>query len=278
MTPGTPPTAPWIDRIAAVVDHVEQHLEDELDAARLAMVSGFSLHHFHRVFRGVTGESVMGFVRRLRLERAAQQLKYQRTPVTSVAFDVGYGSHEAFTRAFRARFGMPPSAYRLAAAPKLDPGQTTVREEPERHCLSLRHVGSYDECGLAWETVAGILGPAGVLAHETASLGLCYDDPEVTATEQLRYDACVALPESVLAGMEIPEGFVRRTVPAGRYAVTEHRGPFDSLPEVYVSFIGSWLPQRGVELAHEPVVERYVVGPEAAEPDDCVTEICVRLK
>jgi len=62
----------------------------------------------HRIFRGVVGETVAEHIRRLRLERAAQRLKSGERPVTEIAFEAGYEAHEAFTRAFRARFGASP--------------------------------------------------------------------------------------------------------------------------------------------------------------------------
>lgn len=70
----------WVERILRVVDYIGSHLDDELDPKELAKIAGFSLHHFHRVFRGMLGESVMGFVRRLRLERAAMRLKFSDEP------------------------------------------------------------------------------------------------------------------------------------------------------------------------------------------------------
>ena len=129
----------WGARILTVVDHVQRHLDDEdLAPEQLAELAGFSLHHFHRVFRGLTGESVMGFVRRLRLERAAQRLSYEPTSVTEVAFDAGYNSHEAFTRAFRARFGVPPRDYRERHRIASADGPFELRDQPEH--LSLIHI------------------------------------------------------------------------------------------------------------------------------------------
>ena len=61
-------------RILKVMEHVQRHLDDALTPTDLARVAHFSPFHFQRIFRGMVGETVMGHVRRLRLERAAAGL------------------------------------------------------------------------------------------------------------------------------------------------------------------------------------------------------------
>jgi AraC family transcriptional regulator len=87
-------------RLLRVLLHIQNHLDDPLQLDELAEVAHFSPYHFHRIFRGMTGESVKEHVRRLRLERAAHRLRFTGQPVTEIAFDAGYQQHEAFTRAF----------------------------------------------------------------------------------------------------------------------------------------------------------------------------------
>ena len=265
----------WVERILRVVDHIQGRLDEEIAPEELARVAAFSLHHFHRVFRGMTGESVMAFVRRLRLERSARRLKHGDSRVTEIALSSGYGSHEAFTRAFRARFGASPSAYRESARASFDDLPVTIREEPERHCVSLRYVGAYEGCEAAWGRLMLVAANAG-LPPSTASIGLVYDDPDVTPAERLRYDAClVLLPAKIPAAA--PDGCVTRTVPPGRYAVALHRGSFDTIFETYVNLLGRWLPHRNVELFDEPVVEVYLNNPTDTAPEDLRTEVCVRI-
>jgi len=98
----------YTERLLTVLVHIQNHLDEELSLDELAAVAHFSPYHFHRIFRGMVGESVREHLRRLRLERAALRLKHGSEPVTSVAFDAGYESHEAFTRAFAALFGVSP--------------------------------------------------------------------------------------------------------------------------------------------------------------------------
>src|SRR5438067_4236130 len=100
------------ERILKVLVHIQNHLDETLSLEELAAVAHFSPYHFHRIFRGMVGESLMEHVRRLRLERAAHRLKFTDFPVTRIAFETGYETHEAFTRAFRALFAESPSGFR----------------------------------------------------------------------------------------------------------------------------------------------------------------------
>src|SRR5262249_14707685 len=100
-------------RILAAQALLEQNLDEPLDPAALARAASFSLHHFHRIFRALVGESAMEHVRRLRLERAARKLRAAgEARIVDLALEAGYESHEAFTRAFASRFGESPSSFR----------------------------------------------------------------------------------------------------------------------------------------------------------------------
>jgi len=99
-------------RLLKVLIHIQQNLDEPLPLERLASIACLSPHHFHRVFTGMLGESLHSHIRRLRLERAAGQLKRDRYPVTEIALRAGYETHEAFTRVFRQAFGVSPSQFR----------------------------------------------------------------------------------------------------------------------------------------------------------------------
>jgi AraC family transcriptional regulator len=105
--------AEYTARINRVIDYIGAHLTDELKLEPLAKLASFSPYHFHRLFAALTGETLGQFVTRLRLERAATQLRADPSkPVTEVALDCGYASSASFSRAFRAAFRQTPSEWR----------------------------------------------------------------------------------------------------------------------------------------------------------------------
>jgi len=95
--------APWF---------IENHFGEELTLDDIATSGGVSRFHMARVFGIATGHSVMGYVRGRRLTEAARKLAGGAPDILAVALDAGYNSHEAFTRAFRDRFGVTPEALR----------------------------------------------------------------------------------------------------------------------------------------------------------------------
>lgn len=103
-----------------------------LDPSELADRAAYSRHHFHRVFLRVMGETPGEMRRRLLLERAAWMIAKEGSAATDAAFDVGFGSLEGFSRAFRKAFGILPSRYANAGIPLWLPTPNGVHFRPLR--------------------------------------------------------------------------------------------------------------------------------------------------
>src|SRR6267142_2566133 len=93
---------------------IESHLADALSPDAIAAVGGISRFHMVRAFGAATGLSVMRYVRARRLSEAARALANGAPDILTLALDADYGSHEAFTRAFRDHFGVTPEAVRAS--------------------------------------------------------------------------------------------------------------------------------------------------------------------
>jgi AraC family transcriptional regulator len=280
----TPTGQTYRERILKVQLFIQEHLDEELSLDRLARVAHFSPYHFHRIFKGLAGEGVNEYVRRLRLESAAIALKTSRRSVTRIALDAGYGTHEAFTRAFRQMFGVSPSQFRAGRQPShapkeestmtttANPCQVRLEDFPPRRVAFIRHVGPYEAVGATHGKLATWAQGRGLLRPDTLHIGIPLDDPEVTPPEKLRYDCCITVDESVRAEGEI--GI--QTVAGGPYAVATHIGPYRQVGATYRLLYGEWLPVSGRELRNAPSL---VIGRKMnAPPEDLETDICVPLE
>lgn len=263
---------------------LQEHLDTPIEPATLAKAASFSLHHFHRIFRMQMGETVMEHVRRLRLERAARRLRAGGDArLLDLAFEAGYESHEAFTRAFISRFGVPPSGFREQPSSRVlawrqDHAGATgvdvqVRSHPPIRVAFMRHRGSYANVGPLWQRMLTWAGAQGLLGGGPVLYGVCPDDPEVTAESLLRFDACVVVGEAFTATDEV--GVME--LPGGTYAVGLHRGDYGQLARTYLDVIGRWFPSSGYELAPDAVVEHYLNDPSRTPVDQLLTEVRVRI-
>ena len=122
-------------RVNRVMDHIEAHLDETLDLQALAGIAQLSPFHFHRLFQALTGETLADRVRRRRLEVAAGRLLMRAdSTALEIALDVGFNSAEAFTRAFRAHFGVTPTSWRRGG----------YLAWAERHAVALRKIRQGD--------------------------------------------------------------------------------------------------------------------------------------
>ncbi len=277
------------ERILLAQMYVWQHLDEPIRLEDLARQISFSPYHFHRLFAGMTGESVGEYIRRLRLERGALELRYGPKGLLDIAQEAGYETQEAFTKAFRSHFGVPPGAYRQGVRTSRDPFvrsrsrfspeggvvvNVTVRTLDPLDVAFVRHTGPYAGCGAAWERLCSFPGLKALFGPETLFLGICYDDPDVTEADRIRFDACATVPP----GFVPEEGLSVRRIEGGDYAVYVHTGPFSELHDVYRRIYGEWLPGSGREVQFAPSLEVYRDDPQTTPPERCRTEIRIPLK
>jgi AraC family transcriptional regulator len=266
-------------RMHRVLEHIDRQLDERLELETLARVANFSPFHFHRLFAAWMGETLGEYLRRRRLEVAAQRLVAQpQLPVLQVSLSVGFGSAEAFARAFKARFGETPSAWRSAELRKRDqakgkPDQAAalrgtddgtmkstsidlnvklVDRQPVRVAY-LRHIGPYGP-GLSdfWsETVAPWMATNNLLGKPR--YGISHDDPSITAPEKLRYDAAVEVPEDFTGSGP----YMKTVIPGGKYASRRFKGTGDQIGAAWESLLRDWLPDSGMQLDTRPFFEYY---------------------
>jgi AraC family transcriptional regulator len=285
-------------RMHRVLAHIDRHLGDPLDLPTLAGVAHFSAFHFHRLFAAWMGETLGDYTRRRRVEVAAAKLSAQpRLTVLQAALDVGFGSSEAFSRAFKSHFGVSPSLWRAkrhaeqrvsnsdhdAARPAANNGASLndmprdalivkIIERSPAKVAYLRQVGPYGPpVNQFWGTrVYPWLVANGLLGQPR--YGIAHDDPSITDPAMCRYDA----------GAEVPPGFVT-SLPAfvgeiagGRYAVLHFKGNVLQVTDAWTRLLRDWLPSSGLQLDSRPCHEHYAPGvPDDMAPGVFECDICI---
>lgn len=276
----------YTERIGRARAMLEARLDEDVPLEDLAQAAHFSPFHFHRLFRGLVGETVREHTRRLRLERAAHHLVRHETDILRIALDAGYQSHEAFTRAFKSLFGVAPSVFReerreIIAGDNARKGAAEMDVRIEKHAPArvayVRHVGPYAEVGQAWKTLMK-WGWSKMMFGKPETFGLSWDDPEVTAPERVRYDACMVVDEKakVKGDVQIQD------IPGGTFAVTLHEGPYEEFGRTYAGLFARVaegpIDGRTWKLGDPPSIEKYLNDPRKTPAEDLKTEVWMRVE
>lgn len=286
------------DRMHRVQAYIDRHLDAPLDLEALAAVAHFSPFHFHRLFTAWVGETLGAYLQRRRLEAAARRLAdAPELTVLAVALSVGFGSGEAFSRAFKARFGQTPRAWRagspcrqaayLAAererawrlkrnldqdggagladdAGLSNPRETTMQYPVEIRTLAPRRVVYMRRIGPYGPGITQFWSERFMPWAQAAGLPLapCYgislDDPHITPASRCRYDAAM----EVDADFQPPDQAASIAVlPGGRYAVLRFEGLGEEIAAAWTGLFRDWLPGSGLRCDDRPCFEYY------GEPD-----------
>lgn len=293
-----PPSSDYAERVNRAVDHVLAHLEDPVRLEDVAAVAGFSRFHFHRIFRTVMGETLQQFVKRVRLERALSMMSRRPRPrLTDVAIACGFSSSSDFTRSFKQRYAVAPSAFdvrslcdgrreeiRLAVesmrfspdsparyhiGPPLAPGENpdgfavVFRDLPPRRVAYIRVLDPFqgtnvfDACNrlVAWADARGLGGGPSEVGRW---LGYMWDDPEVVALSDCRYDVGV-----VIGPTDPADGVSVTDFPAMRVAEVRVSGDLALETRALDWLFDTWLPASGCLPDEQPGFEAWIGRPFA---------------
>jgi AraC family transcriptional regulator len=247
--------------------YIESHLRDELSLDAVAGAAGVSRFHLSRAFATSTGIPLAGYLRARRLSEAARALARGAPDILAVALDAGYGSHEAFTRAFRQQFGLTPEQVRSQARtdniklqePIRMDQQTSSSLAPPRivQADAMLVFGLARRCPMVgnpaipaqWNSFLPHLGHIDRQIGDVA-YGVIYN-----ADDSGEYDYLCGV-----AVREFPSGpaeFTRLRIPPQRYAVFEHCGHVAAIAGTWKAIWEHGLADAGLKAADGPAFERY---------------------
>lgn len=246
---------------------IESHFRDDVNLEQIARSSHISQYHLARAFTEVFGVSLMKYVRSRRLSEAAKQISEGAPDILSLALEFGYGSHEAFTRAFKKEFGVTPESVRSLSdiehleltepidmstenLPDLEPPQV---EQLDATCFAglVERYSCSSPAGIPnqWQRFAPFLGRV-KSQLDANSYGVCFNPDE---EGNFDYMSGVA----IKCGSPIPAGLVQLSLPAQQYAVFHHGGHISEIRSVMTAIWSVELAKSGHEPARSASLERY---------------------
>ena len=253
---------------------MESQFRGDVSLDDLSRAAGISRYHFAHVFAMTTGRSAMRYMRGRRLSEAARELANGGPDILSVALDFGYGSHEAFTRAFRDQFGLTPESVRaqrhldnvnLVEAIKMDESLVTTLAPPrieQRELLLIAGLGgkyssdTRQNIPALWQRLQPHLGnvPGQVFAGGGGkggrTFGVCYN-----MDDDCNFDYLAGVEVSGFS--ELSAEFARLRIPSQRYAIFTHREHVSTMHNVAMTIWTKWLPESGCQAVDAPYLEYY---------------------
>ncbi len=260
------------------VIYVEANLSEDIRVEDVAKAAGYSYYHLNRQFFALLGESIGSYIKKRRLANAAKRLLYTEERIIDIAVDSGFESSEAFSRAFKAIYQVSPQIYRMnrldacvGSKERLDQGllqhlisNVTVHPQivtmPEIKVAGIRGETTLSDIKLKelWNQVNHMHRDIPHLVEGGRGFGICE-----ACNENTLYTMNDWVLFTEVAGYEVdsfedlPPQFVRKILPAGKYAVFTHRGSLRMLPQTFDYIWGTWFLTTDEELDWREDFELY---------------------
>lgn len=268
--------------VQRVIDYIHDHPTGPVDNDTLASVACLSTYHWHRIYRGITGETAIQTVRSVRMHKAASQLIRTDVAIADVGRSVGYQTVQSFTRVFKAHHGISPAEFRnrnREAATKNTTTTAFADEYPVEiinlqglKIIGLEHKGDYSTVGRSMMKVFAAKVIRDESSADTFGVGVYFQDP--SSVENLS-ELTSFVGVSVSQNTAVPTGFNKYEIPAGRCAVVTYRGPYASLELPYLWLFQRWLPQSGLVIDNKPPFEFYLSDPRNTPSEQLLSKIFI---
>lgn len=232
----------YISRINKVIDYIQTNLTNNLELGILAEVANFSKYHFHRIFKAFMGEPLNHYIQRLRIEKAASQLIYnKKKTITEIALDCGFSGSSSFARAFKSTYQMSATKWRSEGIINSKIGKTNSKNRKE--------------VSNTWKAL---------------SVSDMYIDP---VSNNLTWRIKINNQDQINA--EVKE------LPAMTVAYVRHVGGYKGNEELFGKLIGKlmkWAGPRGLfQEKNRQLLSVYYDDPEITDNDKLKLDVCITI-
>lgn len=294
-----------IKRIRKVLKFIEENLDNELSLENLAEIGNYSPFHFHRIFRGIIGETLQEYINRNRMEKSAMLLSHQKQKsIEDIFSEVGFKSNSAFSKTFKKYFGVSPSVFRKNTPEKFSKispmnsnigqkevvfqqylyninqiknfmetnAKIEVKELPEMHLASVLSIGvqnidnAYNKL-ISWGISKNIFPRENV-----KMISVYHDSFKVTAPNKVRIHACMLLDEPIKTDGEVfPE-----TLPKGRHIVGSYFIGIQEFEKAWQSLF-LWMNENGYQYKRTFPFEIYHNNFKEHPEKKCRVDFCIPI-
>lgn len=257
-----------LEQINLALVYVHNNFDSNITAEDLAEVSGYSIFHFHRIFKELVGENVNDYIRNTRLEKASNLLLYnQHKTIEQIAKDSGFSTATGFSAAFKKRFGLTPKQWRKGGYEKkgsdgvsmievdeeLEIGTPEIVNEDKIPIMYTRVYGYDNDISVIWKQMHEYSESMGILDKPHRYIGLFHNHPSFKPYNKSRYLACIQSDSHSYRSGKIG----KCTISKGKFAkfsfTCKHSELFKLMHLAYMN----WLPSSNYEVRNFPAYVEY---------------------
>lgn len=294
-----------IKRIRKVLNHIDQNLQDDLSLEKLAEIGAYSAFHFHRIFRGIIGETLQEYINRKRLEKSAMMLSHQKQKsIEDIFSEFGFKSNSAFSKTFKKYFGVSPSFFRKNAPEKFSKilpmnsnigqkevvfqqylyninqmknfmetnAKIEVKELPEMNLASVLSIGVQNIDNAYNKLISWGISKNLFPRENVKMISVYHDSFKVTAPNKVRIHACMLLDEPIKTDGEIfPE-----TLPKGRHIVGSYFIGIHEFEKAWQSLF-LWMNENGYQYKRTFPFEIYHNNFKEHPEKKCRVDFCIPI-
>lgn len=277
-----------LEKYKNLVKFIDENFKEDIDIKKIEEISHYSYRNINRIFQSLQHETIGKHIKRIRLEKAAEYLKYTNQQVSDIAINVGFSDVASFSKAFKKRFNCSPSTFSQSEELKEIINNQIIEKEtprkisfeiktlPEFELLYLEHKGNYQNVRViekTWDTFINYCDNKQLISEKSIFFSETLDDNKITDDFQCRTNVAMILNKSIDF---VPEGLYQlKTHIAQKYAKFSHNGASEKLEETYNHIYGSWLTDVQLEFADKPILEFYLNHHENISEDNFITEIYI---
>lgn len=272
----------YIEQINKVQDYIESHLDEPLTIKQVCKITHFSEYHFQRIYGYMTGESLYGFIKRLRLEKAAYMLLSDKErSILDIAMDVGFSNQAAYAKAFRAKYGISSSHYRKTKEiisktnsvnkylydkdMMINPMSIEIRREKAIKLIYIRYTGAYkgdrDLFSQLFHKLYQWANQRKLITESSRWFVIYHDFGDETDEENLRLSVCMSLDRNIAVSGDVGIFILHE----GQYAVGRFMVESKEYEKAWHYMYAKWLPTSGYKTDDRFSFEHY---PSEKEQDD----------
>lgn len=283
-----------LGRYKQLLHYIDENLSQDINIKTIEAACNYSYRNINRIFEAIHKETIGKYIKRLRLEKGAQFLKYSAAGVSEIAYEIGFEDRASFSKAFKAKYGHSPSDFRDKNEQIREQIQTNIlmkegenREKlefeieylPEFSFLFLEYKGSEKNnkaIDNAWNEVIEFSMQNKLFPKEPIFMTEIIDDVEISDEIHTRYNfghLIEGYPISELKGL-----FRIKTHKRQKYAKFIVKGSEGTNFDFYHKLYAFWMLDVNLELEDLPSLEFYPNADFTTYKNELITEVYIPVQ